>query len=175
MLARRTFLKLGAATGATAWFAWHGNSLQLLVAGNPPRVLAQIPGGTLDASAIPKYVSPMVIPPAMPRKGKIRVRDGKNKGARIDYYEIAMRQFEQQILPPGFPSTTVWSYGAVKAPGTVAQGGSFNYPAFTIEANWRQPVRVKWINGLVDKKRNYLPHLLPVDQTLHWANPGGGK
>ncbi|MCB0104908.1 MAG: multicopper oxidase domain-containing protein [Caldilineaceae bacterium] len=86
-----------------------------------------------------------------------------------------MRQFEQQILPPGFPSTTVWSYGAVKAPGTVAQGGSFNYPAFTIEANWRQPVRVKWINGLVDKKRNYLPHLLPVDQTLHWANPGGGK
>jgi hypothetical protein len=33
------------------------------------------------------------------------------------------------------------------------------------------PVQVKWINGLVDRKGNYLPHLLPVDQTLHWANP----
>jgi spore coat protein A len=33
---------------------------------------------------------------------------------------------------------------------------------------------VKWINGLVDANGNYLPHLLPVDQTLHWANPLGG-
>jgi hypothetical protein len=34
------------------------------------------------------------------------------------------------------------------------------------------PVRVKWINGLVDA--GDLPHLLPVDPTLHWANPSGG-
>ena len=40
--------------------------------------------------------------------------------------------------------------------------------------NWRRPVRVKWINGLVDANGNFLPHLLPVDQTLHWANPPGG-
>jgi spore coat protein A, manganese oxidase len=26
----------------------------------------------------------------------------------------------------------------------------------------------------VDASGNYLPHLLPVDQTLHWANPPGG-
>jgi FtsP/CotA-like multicopper oxidase with cupredoxin domain len=35
-------------------------------------------------------------------------------------------------------------------------------------------VRVKWINDLKDATGNYLPHLLPVDQTLHWANPPGG-
>ena len=35
-------------------------------------------------------------------------------------------------------------------------------------------MRVKWINDLVDANGNYLPHLLPVDQTLHWANPPGG-
>ena len=35
-------------------------------------------------------------------------------------------------------------------------------------------MRVKWINGLVDVSGNYLPHLLPVDPTLHWANPPGG-
>ncbi|HKO33375.1 MAG TPA: multicopper oxidase, partial [Candidatus Limnocylindria bacterium] len=44
----------------------------------------------------------------------------------------------------------------------------------TIEARWNRPVRVKWINELVDANGNYLPHLLPVDPTLHWANPPGG-
>ncbi len=34
-------------------------------------------------------------------------------------------------------------------------------------------MRVKWINDLVDDDGNFLPHLLPVDPTLHWANPGG--
>jgi len=28
---------------------------------------------------------------------------------------------------------------------------------------------------LVDANGNFLPHLLPVDPTLHWANPPGGK
>jgi FtsP/CotA-like multicopper oxidase with cupredoxin domain len=133
--------------------------------------LPQLPGGTLDPSSIPKYQAPLVIPPAMPRTAKIPRHGGKS----IDYYEIALRQFDQQVLPPGLPRTTVWSYGAVNAPGTVEQGGSFNYPAFTIEAKWRAPVRVKWINGLVDSNGDYLPHLLPVDQTIHWSNPPGPR
>ncbi len=49
-----------------------------------------------------------------------------------------------------------------------------NAPSLTIEAKYNKPVRVKWINDLVDANGNYLPHLLPVDQTLHWANPPGG-
>jgi spore coat protein A, manganese oxidase len=48
-------------------------------------------------------------------------------------------------------------------------------PSLTIEARWQRPVRVKWINDLVDANGRYLPHLLPVDQTLHWANPAGGN
>ena len=47
-------------------------------------------------------------------------------------------------------------------------------PSLTIEATWKRPVRIKWINDLVDTDGNYLPHLLPVDPTLHWANPPGG-
>jgi FtsP/CotA-like multicopper oxidase with cupredoxin domain len=35
-------------------------------------------------------------------------------------------------------------------------------------------VRVKWINDLKDASGHFLPHLLPVDPTLHWANPPGG-
>jgi len=59
-----------------------------------------------------------------------------------DDYDIAVRQFEQQILPAGMPATTVWSYGSVTHRGT------FNYPAFTIEARYQVPVRVRWINDL---------------------------
>ena len=68
----------------------------------------------------------------------------------------------------GLEPTRVWSYGSVDHPET------FNYPAFTIEASWRRPVRVKWINGLVKPNGDFRPHLLPIDQTLHWANPPGG-
>ncbi len=156
-LSRRQFLTAGTVTGASLVLPW-----QLTV----QRALAQVPGGTLPPGSIPKYVTPLVIPPAMPRTAKLQVPGG-NKN--IDYYEIAVRQFEQHILPQsmGLP-TTVWSYGSVTSPG------SFNYPAFTIEAKWTAPVRVKWINQLVDTNGNYLPHILPIDQTLHWANPPGG-
>jgi bilirubin oxidase len=107
---------------------------------------------------------PLVIPPPMPRTGTI----GHPKGKGVDYYEIAVRQFAQQILPAGYPATTVWSYGSPNHPG------SFNYPAFTIEAKWNRPVRVKWINDLKDPVTGqFRPHILPVDPTLHWANPPG--
>ncbi|MCB4791535.1 MAG: multicopper oxidase domain-containing protein [Elusimicrobia bacterium] len=112
-----------------------------------------------DAATIPKYVDPLVVPPAMPTT---------TTSATEDYYEISTKQFSQQVLPTGMPKTTVWGYGSVQNPGT------FNYPAFTIEAKANKPVRVKWINGLVDASGNYLPHLLPVDQTIHWANPAAG-
>ena len=124
------------------------------------RAYAQLPGGTLDPDTVPKYADPLVIPPAMPKTSTI---------GEIDYYEIGVRQFEQQVLPSGMPMTTVWSYGSVKDPETL------NYPAFTIEAKVGKPVRVKWINDLVDEKGKFLPHLLPVDPTLHWANPPGGE
>jgi spore coat protein A len=156
MFTRREWLKLGTA-GSVGWYLSTGF-------GSVRRVFAS--GGPLDPGGIPKFVTPLVIPPAMPRTRKIVTRSGKN----IDYYEIAVRQFAQHILPPnlGLAPTPVWGYGSVNHPGT------FNYPSFTIEARWNAPVRVKWINDLVDAGGGYLPHLLPVDQTLHWANPPGG-
>jgi spore coat protein A len=125
---------------------------------------AQIPGGSLAPGDVDKYVLPLVKPPAMP---------GNFLGNK-DLYKIGVRQFSQRILSPPHPQTTVWSYGSVDHPGTVAEGGTFNYPAFTIEAWHDRKVTVEWINDLVDANGNYLPHLLPIDQTLHWANPPGG-
>ncbi len=120
--------------------------------------------GSLDPLGIPKYATPLIIPPAMPGTTRA-IQQGRGS---VDYYEIAVRQFRQQILPAGLPATTVWSYGSVNHPDT------FNYPAFTIEARFRRPVRIRWINDLRQQDGSCLPHLLPVDPTLHWANPPGG-
>jgi spore coat protein A len=161
-LSRRTFIR--AVGGAGAGFV-----LYAYLPGGGIRALAQIPGGTLDPEDVLKYQTPLLIPPVMPRAGTIKMRGGKP----ADYYEISMRQFSQQILPAGLPATTVWGYGAVAAQ---SKRGLLihNAPSLTIEAMHDRPVRVKWINELVDGNGDFLPHLLPVDQTLHWANPPGG-
>ena len=155
--------------------AWVGGAsagyylFRRLPGASAPVALAQIPGGTLDPTTIQKFETPMLIPPVMPRAGTIVMRGGKN----ADYYEISMKQFAQQILPAPLPATPVWGYGAVTATGN--RGLLLhNAPSLTIEAKWNRPVRIKWINDLVDASGDYLPHLLPVDQTLHWANPPGG-
>jgi FtsP/CotA-like multicopper oxidase with cupredoxin domain len=88
-----------------------------------PTVFAQpLPGGTLDPTTVPKYVQPLVIPPVM-----------DNDGTGANNYDIAVRQFQQQILPGGhwnavspacianpglcnLPATTVWSYGPAADP-----------------------------------------------------------
>jgi FtsP/CotA-like multicopper oxidase with cupredoxin domain len=157
MISRREFLKFTAAMGGGAYMSTRLHFLQ--------RALAQaIPGGSLDPSDVDKYQLPLVKPPAMPGRSN----------RRLDRYDIAVRQFSQRILSPPHPESTVWSYGSVKHPGTVLEGGTFNYPAFTIEATWNKNTHVIWRNELVDADGNFLPHLLPVDPTLHWANPPGG-
>jgi FtsP/CotA-like multicopper oxidase with cupredoxin domain len=85
-----------------------------------------------------------------------------------------MKQFQQQILPAGMPKTTVWGYGALSSASRKGLAQLWHAPSLTIEAQVNRPVRVKWINDLKDSNGNYLPHLLPVDPTLHWANPPGG-
>jgi FtsP/CotA-like multicopper oxidase with cupredoxin domain len=143
---------------------------------------APLPGGSLDPTTIPKYQQPLVIPPAMPMTGTVRPprKHSTERKRSFDYYEIALKQFDQYILPTawsqlwGVGPTTVWSYASMTDPRPAAEGGTLNYPAFTIEARVNRPLRVKWINDLVDENGDYLPPILPVDQTLHWANPPGG-
>ena len=161
MISRRTFIKQTSA-GGFGLYVWTG-------LGGASKLLAEgFAAGLRDPSSIPKYLAPLLVPPAMPRAGKITRRGAKN----VDYYDIAVRQFSQQILPPGLPPTTVWGYG----PATAQNGPSiFNAPSLTIEAKHETPVRIRWRNELIDSAGNYLPHLLPVDPTLHWANPPGGE
>ena len=136
----------------------------------PPRNLRS-QRNKLDHSKIPKYVESLTIPPVL--------HDASVESS----IEVAIRQITQQILPSGYPATTVWAYGNPTDPST------FSYPAGTIETIKDKPVKVTWINQLVKDPDsctsdsasdacNYLRHVLRdkyaipiVDQTLHWANP----
>jgi len=118
-----------------------------------------LPGGSLDPLTIPQFVDALPIPGVMPKTN--------SDNAKLDKYEIAVTQFSQQVLSTGtgLPTTTVWGYGPANGVGS--------YPSKTIEAQYNRKVQVTWINKLVDAAGNYLPHLLPIDQTLMWANPAG--
>jgi bilirubin oxidase len=121
---------------------------------------APVPGGSLDPTSIPKYVTPLFALPAMA---------ASDRSGGIDRYQIAVRQFRQQILPAGLPGTTVFGYGNPNDSGT------FHYPSHTIEAQVNHAVRVQWSNQLVTGTGRFRPHLFAVDPTLHWANPPGGR
>ena len=159
MTTRREFLKLGGAAGATLFFT--------MKFGKITRVFAQIPGGTLDPASVPKYQTAMLIPPVMPRAGKIK----NMMGANADYYEISMKQFPQQVLPAGLPATTLWGYGAVSSD---SKRGLLlhNAPSLTIEAQHDKPTRIKWINDLVDANGNYLfsSNVWDDDEYVVWVD-----
>jgi spore coat protein A len=61
----------------------------------------------LDPLTVPKYVTPLVIPPVMPPV---------SSDSNLTQYQIAVKQLTQQVLPSGFPRTTVWGYGAANMP-----------------------------------------------------------
>jgi hypothetical protein len=96
MISRRQFLRLSAAAGAGLAVPWQ---VPVFADDRDRRFLSPIPGGSLDPTTVPKYVTSLVKPPAMPNAGS------------ANQYEIAVRQFQQHILPTsmGLQPTTVWS------------------------------------------------------------------
>ena len=82
VISRRDFLKLSGMGVLSLYAATRGKFML--------RAQAQIPGGTLDPLTLPKYQTPLLIPPQMPRAGIVRQED-----KLVDYYEISMKQFEQ--------------------------------------------------------------------------------
>ena len=76
MLSRRSFLKFTAA-GSLALYAFGKDD-------RVARLFAQVPVEALSPGAIPKYQTPLLIPPVMPRAGLILSRNGK-KVQLVDY------------------------------------------------------------------------------------------
>lgn len=147
---RRVFLAGAGGTALAGFAAAAGTSAGAM------EMEGTFPGGTLDLHTVPKFVTPLVVPPAMPTSGR-------------NSYSIAVREFMQQMLPAGYPPTKVWGYGST------TDAATFHSPTYTIEAERGVSIEVTWINELQNATGNYLPHLLPVDPTLHWANPAGPR
>jgi spore coat protein A len=95
----------------------------------------------------PKFVNPLPVPPVI---------DATDGGT----FEINMRETKQWlglVDEKNKPlETRVWGYGP---------GRSVSYPGPTFVATRDVPVHVLWDNELPSR------HLLPVDTSLHWADP----
>lgn len=120
-------------------------SIALASAVAAPSFAQQIP---LDPRTLTKYLDPLPDPAVL--------TPDTTTYPGVDYYEIAMTEFPQ-TLHTQLPPTVVWGYFG-------------SYPGPTIEAQRSTPAKVKWINNLFSP---ILKFYLPVDQTLHWANPLG--
>ena len=106
----------------------------------------------LSPAAVPKFVNPLPLVRPIPGPGVIDARAG---GA----HNVVITQFEQDLgLGLGI-KTKVWGYNG-------------QYPGPTFLARKDVPVQVYWYNHLTTGANGtgaYLPHLLPVDVSIHWA------
>jgi FtsP/CotA-like multicopper oxidase with cupredoxin domain len=128
-------------------------------AGRPPGTVGPLPG-----SAIPKYVDEL---PQLPKLDGTAASRGSPAVLRLE-------EFQQEILPASVyreltgrlkHGTYVWSYTVPGRPRT--------YPGPTIEARAGTPTVVKFVNDLQGHGNQslFLQGRIPVDQTIHWADP----
>ena len=137
---RRAFLKASAMAGAAALFPWR---------------LAY--AAFAQTIALRKFVEPLRGlggATGIPLATKI---PGVYPG--LDYYEIAMREFTDQLHPDLLP-TRLWGYG------DAAPNAPFRHLGGVIVANRNTPVRIKAVNALEPN------HILPVDTSIPGAEPG---
>jgi len=102
-----------------------------------------------------------------------------------------------ESLSQDYDATTVFGYGPTddpepnckslqgcKGPGIApAPNSQFNYPGYTVENTRNHKTWVDWHNDLVKdpwscdfshpagEACEYIRHMIPIDQSLHWANP----
>jgi len=132
----------------------------------------------LDPSNIPKFVNQLNQPP--PTYTPTNVTDDSGKLVRQEY-TVGVTQFTQQMLPAatadgtptGFAATKVWGYSGLSHDSLTGEsiGVAASTPGCTFQAIQGVPVRVKWVNNLIDANSNPLSYFVPVDPTIHWANP----
>ncbi len=119
----------------------------------------------LDPAAIPKFAHELAIPRVF---APTIITDISGNVSRHEY-TVSVAKERVQMLPPGFPMTTVRAFGGmVKAPG----GGTefFRSSPGPVFENIRGiPTLLHWVNEIAE------PTFLPVDPVLHWANPNYGE
>jgi spore coat protein A len=119
----------------------------------------------LDPLSVPKFENQLTGPPPVYESTNITDSDGN---VIQHNYEITASSFKEQILPDSMGLlTNVWGYGGMAKDAVT--GESLGYvqiaPGPSFEAVRGIPIKVKWINNITS------PYMLPVDPTIHWANP----
>lgn len=151
MISRRRFLAAGLSLAA---------GLGLPELGLVRRALGRTPVRLLDPVKQPKFVNPL--PNPLDPGFVFRPSDGPAG------YRIAAKQFEGSVGLMAADSrtpleTSLWGYaGPDQAPSV---------PGRTFVVRSGHAITVRWSNELVDRSGQPLPHLLPVDPSLHWADP----
>lgn len=154
MLTRRQFLKLGIAGGASLLLPRFGaTTYRARVA-----KAAALSGGLLDPATQPKFA--YEVPNALAPGFKYGANKKKDR-----QYEVGMYPIQQPLGLVGAAGTplvtSLWGYGE--------KANQATFPGKTFEVRKGEPLQVQWSNNLVDAMGNPVPHLLPVDTSLHWA------
>jgi FtsP/CotA-like multicopper oxidase with cupredoxin domain len=115
----------------------------------------------LDPTTIPQFVNQLPIPrkyaPTVITQGTQVIRNE---------YTVTVANAQVQMLPPPLPATNVMAYGGdVIIPGSSATEFVRSVPGPAFENTRGIPTLVHWRNAMAGA------HFLPIDPTLHWANP----
>jgi len=93
------------------------------------------------------------------------LKSGLKFKAERSIYNVSIQQAVQMTglkNATGAPlSTTIWGYAD--------RGKRATWPGKTFEVRSNRPVTVNWSNELTDALGTPLPHILPVDKSLHWC------
>ena len=144
-----------------------GTSLALMLAFVGTKGGAQSGGPSadqvpLDPLSIPQFAHELAIPRVF---APTVVRDAQGRVIRHEY-TVSVAHTWVQMLPPGFPRTTVRAFGGqVKIPGSSATEFVRTVPGPVFENTRGIPTLVRWRDAI------FQPTFMPVDPTLHWANP----
>jgi len=120
----------------------------------------------VDPTTIPQFVNQLTKPPVhVPVGTRLEPSTGRN----LPLYEVSEKAIQQQVLPPGFPTTTVYAYGGLV---NFSESGdpnpdirtAFTFPGPTFEAVRDQRFFVHYINQLDGAL------IFPNDPTIMGAN-----
>jgi len=154
-LSRRNFLKTTALTGLST-------AIPLSTVAVTQANATSLPssnGNLIDPEIQPKFTT--FVPNALSKRGRIT---RKRKYRREQNLRVVAGQYTHRtglVDSNNNPLLTpVWGYGKNKR--------RVSWPGGTIETFTNKRVRILWKNKLIHRRKP-LPHLLPVDDSFHWA------
>jgi spore coat protein A len=153
VLNRRQFLKGSAVAGASVFAQFSSGG----VLNGVQRAFA-VPAiaGLSDPALQPKFVN--LVPDALAPGFKYKGNKGKYRVAVAPSVTMTGLVGPDGVTPVPTP---IFGYG---------QKGQYTWPGKTFEVQSGEPVEVMWQNKLTDPLTGaFLPHILPVDTSLHWA------